>query len=106
VGLLGEEERREAQRAQRAMKALAEATGGEVFFPKDLSDVDKIAHQVARDIRNQYTISYTPSNTNFDGQFRKIEIRVNAPGNPRVRTRSGYYATQGQTAPGGKGSSK
>lgn len=98
IGLLGEEERREAQRAQRALKALGEATGGEVFFPKDVTEVDKIAHQVARDIRNQYTIGYTPSNTALDGTFRKIEIKVNAPGNPKVRTRSGYYATQDQAA--------
>src|SRR5262245_44755048 len=105
VGLLGEEERREAQRAQRALKSLAEATGGEVFFPKDLAEVDKIAHQVARDIRNQYTIEYTPTNTAMDGQFRKIEIKVNAPGNPRVRTRSGYYENQTDSATGGKGPS-
>jgi VWFA-related protein len=96
VGLLGEEERREAQRAQRALKALADATGGEAFFPKDAADVDKIAHQVARDIRNQYTIGYSSTNTAMDGSYRKIEIKVNAPGNPKVRTRSGYYATQDQ----------
>jgi Ca-activated chloride channel family protein len=103
IGILGEEERREAQRAQRALKALAEATGGEAFFPKELGDVDKVAHQVARDIRNQYTIEYTPSNTAMDGTFRRIEIKVNAPGNLRVRSRSGYYATQDQGS--GKGSS-
>ena len=99
VGLLGEEERREAQRAQRALKALGEATGGEVFFPKELAEVDKIAHQVARDIRNQYTIEYTPSNTAMDGTFRQIKITVKAPGNPTVRTRSGYYATPDQAGP-------
>jgi VWFA-related protein len=96
VGLLSEEERREAQRAQRALRALSEATGGESFFPRELADVDKIAHQVARDIRSQYTIEYTPSNTAMDGTFRRIEIKVNAPGNLRVRTRSGYYATPDQ----------
>jgi VWFA-related protein len=99
VGLLGDEERREAQRAQRALKALAEATGGEVFFPKDVADVDKIAHQVARDIRNQYTIEYSPSNTAMDGTFRQIKITAKAPGNPTVRTRSGYYATPDQGGP-------
>ena len=101
IGLLGDEERREAQRAQRALKELAVATGGEAFFPKDLAEVDKIAHQVARDIRNQYTIEYSPSNTAMDGTFRRIEIKVNAPGNLRVRTRSGYYATADQGS--GKG---
>lgn len=106
VGLLGEEERREAQRAQRALKQLAEATGGEAFFPKDVSEVDRIAHQVARDIRNQYTIEYTPSNTALDGGFRQIKITVKAPGNPTVRTRSGYYATADQGGEPAKGTPK
>jgi Ca-activated chloride channel homolog len=96
IGLLGEEERREARRAERALDALGEATGGEVFFPKDVAEVDRIAHQVARDIRNQYSILYSPSNQALDGSFRQINVIVKAPGNPLVRTRSGYYATSDQ----------
>jgi len=99
VGLLSEEERREARRAERALHDLAEATGGETFFPKELSDVDRIAHQVARDIRSQYTIAYSPTNTAMDGTYRKIRIAVNSSGHPTVRTRSGYYATPDQAAP-------
>jgi len=99
VGLLSEEERREAQKAKRALQDLAEATGGETFFPKELSEVDRIATQVAHDIRNQYTIAYTPSNANMDGKFRAIKIAVNAPGKPSVRTRNGYYATPDMSAP-------
>jgi Ca-activated chloride channel homolog len=93
VGLLSEEERREAQKAKRALLDLGEATGGEAFFPKELSEVDRIATQVAHDIRNQYTIAYTPGNSTMDGKFRSIKIAVNAPGRPAVRTRNGYYAT-------------
>jgi hypothetical protein len=48
---------------------------------------------VAHDIRNQYTIEYSPTNSAMDGTFRSIKIGVKAPGNPTVRTRSGYYAT-------------
>lgn len=99
VGLLSEEERREAKRAERALTALADATGGETFFPKELSDVEKIAHQVAHDIRNQYTIVYTPSNQVMDGTYRQIKVTVKAPGSPTVRTRSGYYATPDQGIP-------
>ena len=102
VGLLSEEERREAQKAKRALMDLAEATGGEAFFPKDLSEVDRIATQVAHDIRNQYTIAYTPSNSNMDGKFRSIKIAVNAPGTPAVRTRNGYYATPDLGMPSGQ----
>jgi Ca-activated chloride channel family protein len=101
VGLLSEEERREAQKAKRALTELAEATGGEVFFPKELSEVDRIASQVAHDIRNQYTIAYTPSNATMDGKFRSIKIAVNGPGKPTVRTRNGYYATPDMSMPDG-----
>jgi len=101
VGLLSEEERREAQKARRALMDLAEATGGEAFFPKELSEVDHIAGQVAHDIRSQYTIAYTPSNDTMDGKFRAIKIAVNAPGKPTVRTRNGYYATPDQGLPSG-----
>ncbi|HEY1337965.1 MAG TPA: VWA domain-containing protein, partial [Bryobacteraceae bacterium] len=93
IGLLSEEEKREAKRAERALEALATATGGEAYFPKDVNEVDRIAHQVARDIRNQYTIVYTPSNPALDGSYRQIKVAVNAPGRPTARTRSGYYAT-------------
>ena len=101
VGLLSDEERREAKRAQRALEALGEATGGETFFPKDVSEVDRIAHQVARDIRSQYTIEYSPTDTAMDGTFRQIKVAVNAPGHLTARTRNGYYATpdQGASAP-------
>ena len=93
IGLLSEEEHREATRAKRALKAISDATGGQCYFPKDLPEVTKIAHQVAHDIRNQYIITYTPSIQALDGTFRKIRVAANGPNKPVVRTRSGYYAT-------------
>ncbi|HLK64464.1 MAG TPA: VWA domain-containing protein [Bryobacteraceae bacterium] len=107
VGLLSEEERREAQRAKHALNDLAVATGGEAYFPKDLSEVETIAQKVAHDIRNQYTIQYTPTNMAMDGTYRQIRVVVNAPGKPTPRTRSGYYATPDQAgAPKGAESFK
>jgi VWFA-related protein len=103
VGLLTEEEKRSAASAKRQLQALADATGGEVFYPKELTDVDPVAHQVARDIRSQYTIGYKPTNEALDGTYRKIKVTVKAPGNPTTRTRSGYYATGDQ---GGSGPRK
>ncbi len=93
VGLLTEEEHREAAHAKKALNDLAEATGGKTFFPKDVEEVDAIAHLVAHDIRSQYIIEYSPANSTMDGTFRAIHITAKAAGNPTVRTRSGYYAT-------------
>jgi len=93
IGLLSEEEHREAKRAKRALMTLSEATGGQSYFPKDLGEVTKIAHQVAHDIRNQYVITYSPTNTALDGSFRQIKVTANGPNRPAVRTRTGYYAS-------------
>jgi Ca-activated chloride channel homolog len=98
VGLLTKRDRPEAiLRAREALTQLAEATGGEAFFPEEVAEVDRIARQVARDIRNQYTIEYSPSNQALDGSYRRITITVDDPLNPTVhptvRTREGYYAS-------------
>jgi Ca-activated chloride channel homolog len=92
VGLLGEEERHEAAKAKRALKELTTSTGGMAFYPKDTSEVGDLALEIARDIRSQYTLAYTPQIPD-DGSYRQIKVTVDAPGHPVVRTRSGYYAT-------------
>jgi VWFA-related protein len=93
IGLLNEEERREARLAKRALDAIARESGGVAFYPKSASEVDAIALQVAHEIRNQYTIAYSPTVQEMDGSFRQIKVTVNGPGHPVVRTRTGYYAT-------------
>ncbi len=92
IGLLSDDEPREAERAKRALDALTFATGGQVWYPKELSEVEGIAREVAHEIRNQYILGYTPSNQALDGTFRRIRVSVTAPGDPIVRTRTGYYA--------------
>ena len=93
IGLFTEEEKHEATKARRALKELTSATGGLAFYPKDVSEVQALAVEVARDIRRQYTIYYTPAVQALDGSYRQIKVTVEAPGKPMVRTRSGYYAT-------------
>lgn len=93
IGLFTEEEKREATKARRALRELTAATGGLVFYPKEVSEVQEMALEVAHDIRSQYTIAYTPTIQSLDGSYRQIKVTVDAPGKPMVRTRSGYYAT-------------
>ncbi len=93
IGLFTEEEKHEATKARRALNELTSATGGLAFYPKEVSEVQSLAVEVARDIRSQYTIAYTPSIQALDGSYRQIKVTVEAPGKPVVRTRSGYYAT-------------
>ncbi len=99
IGLLSEEEKREAKRAKRALLTLTEATGGMAFFPRETGEVEQIARQVARDIRNQYTLGYTPPSRALDGAYHAVKVIANAPNHPVVRTRTGYYATRDSMAP-------
>src|ERR1700677_1653453 len=84
---------REARRARRALEMLANETGGIAFFPKNLSQVDEIAAEVARDIREQYTIGYHSTKPAVQGGFRAIRVEAHAKGYNKlvVRTRTGYY---------------
>ena len=93
IGILSQEERREAKRAQRALEALTRSSGGSAFFPLELNEVETIASEVAHNIRNQYILAYTPNNTVLDGSYRQIRVTANGPNRPVVRTRTGYYAT-------------
>ena len=93
IGLLDEEEKREAKTAKRALDLLTHESGGLSFYPKAVADVDQITLQVAHDIRNQYTIAYSPTVQAMDGSFRQIKVTASGPGRLTVRTRTGYYAT-------------
>jgi Ca-activated chloride channel family protein len=93
IGLLNEEEAGEAKSAKKALKALAEASGGLDYYPKSISDIQEITPRVAHEIRNQYILGYTSSNQALDGTFRQIKVTVSGFGRPTVRTRNGYYAT-------------
>lgn len=93
IGLFTDEEKHEATKARRALNELTNATGGLAFYPKDVNEVQSLAVEIAHDIRNQYTIAYSPSIQQLDGSYRQIKVTVDAPGKPVVRTRSGYYAT-------------
>lgn len=93
IGLLSDEDGADRRRARKALNALAEASGGLEYYPKNLSEVQKITPQIAQEIRSQYSIGYQPTNPALDGTFRAIKVTVTGFGKPTVRARNGYYAT-------------
>ncbi len=62
-------------RNPRVLKKLAEISGGESFFPRELDDVERICRQIALDIRNRYTIAYVPSESDAK-VVRNIRVEV------------------------------
>ena len=97
IGILGEEGN--TKRFKRALEALSLQTGGVAFFPKTMEEVDQMSQAVAHDIRNQYTITYKPTNPRTNGGYRAVRVVAHAPGYKelQVRTRSGYFATDQKT---------
>jgi VWFA-related protein len=92
IALLNDEQPRDAKKARRALETLAKASGGLCFFPKTVEEVDALALEVAKDIRSQYVLAYSPLLQELDGTFRTIKVTAVGPNKPTVRTRSGYYA--------------
>jgi len=74
---------------QLAMEELAESTGG--FAVTNTNQIELPMQRVMEDIRTHYEVAYTPSATNYDGHFRKIQLRIARP-HVTVQTRSGYFA--------------
>jgi Ca-activated chloride channel homolog len=89
IGLLGAEDEEENPKA---LQRLCKDTGGVAFFPGPKDRVADISKEIARDLREQYTLGYVPQNLSGGGSFRKIEVKVTAPdyGKLHVRTRAGY----------------
>jgi Ca-activated chloride channel family protein len=98
IGILGDEPG--TKRAKRALQSLSDQTGGVAFFPRDLAEVDEISQEVARDIRNQYSITYKPTNPRSNGGYRRVHVEAHAPGykDLQVRTRDGYFADEKRAA--------
>jgi VWFA-related protein len=74
------------------MRKLTQETGGRVIDVGNKPEKLKAAFdQIANELRSQYNIGYTPTNTSKDGGFRKVEIRPKTK-DYKIQARSGYYA--------------
>jgi Ca-activated chloride channel family protein len=79
------------QHLQMTLRQVAEATGGQAFFPTAIKDVESAYEKVLAEINGQYHLGYVSTNATADGAWRKVEVKVTRPG-LRVRARKGYFA--------------
>jgi VWFA-related protein len=77
---------------QEALRELAESTGG--FIIANTNNVEKLLGRVMEDVDTHYELSYQPTSENYDGHFRKVEVKL-ARTDLRAQTRSGYFALPG-----------
>jgi len=80
-------------RNPQVLQRLVRETGGEAFFPTQLSETVATCERIARDIRDQYTIGYSSMNEK-QGAYHKVRLTARRNGNGKlsVRTRAGYIA--------------
>jgi Ca-activated chloride channel homolog len=74
------------------LQDLAEETGGRAFYPYHVDDLDQSFQDIGDELRNQYSIAYIPTHSQFDGKYHKIRIEVPDHKGYQVRARRGYYA--------------
>jgi VWFA-related protein len=85
------------QKAEESLVRLAEASGGRAFFPNNVDEARMYMERVARDLREQYTLGYFPTNPTRNGAWRSIRVEVVPPAGlpPTAKLnaayRHGYY---------------
>lgn len=82
--------------SEQRMYKLSEQTGGAVFIPQSIEDLDAVFSQISLDLSQQYLLSYSPQDERKDKFFRFISLRVKTRQNMRVRARKGFYPTAAQ----------
>jgi VWFA-related protein len=82
---------RRARSLKDILETLARETGGRAYFPVRAVDLPEVYRQIASDLRQQYTLAYTPTNVARDGRWRVIAVTVADP-RLAVEARAGYYA--------------
>lgn len=73
------------------LKKMSEETGGRLFHVGRNNSLEEIFRQIQEEMRSQYALAYSPTNTNRDGSFRKLELRPNDK-TLKIQARKGYYA--------------
>jgi VWFA-related protein len=81
-------------KGDKVLERMAEATGGRVFFPFQISDVADFFSEIENELRSQYALAYTPADFRRDGRYRAVSIVAQNKKDLRVRARPGYYAPQ------------
>lgn len=75
------------------LNEFAQVTGGKSFFVDKAEELSKVYQQIADELRNQYYLTYSTSNQEWDGHWIKIKVENERPG-IKVRARSGYFAVR------------
>jgi TonB family protein len=82
--------------SEQRMYRLSEQTGGAVYVPKTIDELDAVFTQISLDLSQQYLLSYYPQDERKDKYFRFIGLHVKSRPTARVRARKGFYPDAAQ----------
>ena len=74
-----------------SLETYARSTGGRAFFPRQVTELDRVFDDVVAELANQYVLSYSSTNAKRDGKWRDIKVQVRKR-NYDIRARRGYRA--------------
>jgi len=77
------------------LQQIADATGGQAFYPVKIEDVAQGFHNIEEELRSQYLLAYTPADFKQDGAFRTIYLQALDP-RYSVRAKKGYFAPKAE----------
>ena len=69
------------------MRTFAAMTGGRAYFPRFEGELPELFRDISDDIRNQYSLSYHPTNSKLDGTYRKLKVQVVAPDGGQLKVK-------------------
>jgi VWFA-related protein len=78
-------------KGDQVLTQLAQATGGQVYFPPSVEEVSQSFQSIEEELRSQYALTYTPADFKYDGSFRTIYLYCNDR-RYLVRAKKGYFA--------------
>src|SRR5712692_5057858 len=87
-------------KADRDLERLCDETGGAAFFTGDMLSLERSFSKVSKELRSQYLITYKPTNNQYDGSYRRVDVKLtNGHDSLKLRTKKGYKAISDSVTP-------
>jgi len=84
----------------KGLERLCEETGGVALFTGDMLALERAFSQIAKELRSQYLITYRPTNDKYDGNYRKVDVKLTSANDKyKLRTKRGYKAVSDAITP-------
>ena len=88
-------------KADKDLDRVADETGGAAFFTGDMISLERSLNTIAKELRAQYLITYRSTNNNYDGSYRRVDVKLTNRDGLKLRTKKGYKAVADAVRTGG-----